>query len=105
MERLAVEQIHILNARGRLAEFVATCEEQWVALLYAVAMAREPVLVTDNCGQQWGPYYFADGQAKRLANSMQMEATWESLTQEVYSENNSACEPACDPPKPEDRGA
>lgn len=100
-----MREIHILNARGRLAEFVATCSEDWVAMLYAVAMAREPVLVTDNAGEEWGPYYFADGQDKRLANSMRMEAAWTSLTQEVNRENHSACEPACDSPEPEDRRA
>ena len=82
-----MDRIHTLNARGRLAEYVATCDEADVALLYAVAMAREPVEITDNVSESW-TYLFPDNQRSRLAMSMRMWAAWETLKQEASSEDN-----------------
>lgn len=76
-----MDRIHTLNAREKLAGFVATCDDADVALLYAVAMAREPVEITDNCGESWS-YLFHDEQKRRLSASMSIDFAWQVLKQE-----------------------
>jgi hypothetical protein len=82
-----MDRIHTLNARERLAGFVATCDDEWIARLYAVVFAREPVEISDNIDQSW-TYHFPESQVRRLSDSMAMEAAWTALTQEASSEDH-----------------